>query len=99
MTLNTDNPKAPKRPRRMARPPCDEYVLQLKLPRKAALVEELLQQAAGASIDEMGAATGWQAHSCRAFLSGMRKKGRVLERAKREDGTTVYRIMPLAEVG
>lgn len=62
-------------------------------PSKASIVEQLLGKAAGASIAEIGAATEWQPHSCRAFLTGLKKKGRVIERSKRKDGTTVYRII------
>ena len=62
-------------------------------PSKASIVEQLLGKAAGASIAEFGAATGWQPHSCRAFLTGLKKKGRVIERSKRKDGTTIYRII------
>lgn len=69
---------------------------ELKLPAapsKASIVEQLLAKAAGASIADIGAATGWQPHSCRAFLTGLKKKGRVIERSKRKDGTTTYRII------
>jgi hypothetical protein len=59
---------------------------------KAALVEELLQRSGGASLDDLCQATGWLPHTCRAFLTGLRKKGRTVERSKREDGVTIYRI-------
>lgn len=62
-------------------------------PSKASFVEQLLGKAAGASIAEIGAATGWQPHSCRAFFTGLKKKGRVIERSKRKDGTTIYRVI------
>jgi hypothetical protein len=38
-------------------------------------------------------ATGWQAHSVRAYLSGLRKKGRALLRELRKDGTSTYRLV------
>ena len=41
---------------------------------------------------ELIAATGWLPHTTRAALTGLRHKGFVLDRGKREDGTTVYRI-------
>ena len=42
-------------------------------------------------------ATGWQTHTCRAFLTGQRKKGRELIRSKHEDDKTSYRLAaPLA---
>jgi len=40
----------------------------------------LLERAEGASVTEIAAVTGWQAHSVRAALSGLRKRGVVIER-------------------
>jgi hypothetical protein len=56
----------------------------------------LLERAEGASVDELTAMTGWLAHTTRAALTGLRKRGVVIERAKRDDGTTFYRIAPAA---
>jgi len=61
-------------------------------PTKADIVGKLLNSAKGASLDEIVQATGWQHHSCRAFLTGLRKKGHNIIRAKRKDDTTYYRI-------
>lgn len=58
--------------------------------KKSEDFEQLLARDDGASLDELTAATGWQPHSCRAFLTGLRKKGRAIERKKREDGTTIW---------
>lgn len=58
--------------------------------KKSAAFEQLLTREGGASLDELTAATGWQPHSCRAFLTGLRKKGWAIERTHREDGTTVW---------
>lgn len=90
-----------KRPRRMAREPKPEAPSAPPVARpqsKAALVEELLQRSGGASLDALCLATGWLPHTCRAFLTGLRKKGRTVERSRREDGVTIYRIsaMPAA---
>jgi hypothetical protein len=41
-------------------------------------VKKLLRRGKGPSLVELQHATGWQAHSVRAFLSGLRKKGEVL---------------------
>lgn len=88
-------PTTTKRPRRMAReaksdapsaPPA------AKPQSKAALVEDLLQRGDGVSLDDLCQATGWLPHTCRAFLTGLRKKGRAVERIKREDGVTIYRM-------
>jgi DNA-binding MarR family transcriptional regulator len=59
---------------------------------KGEAVLALLQRPEGAGIADMSEATGWQAHSVRAFLSGLRKKGYDVERTKDEAGKAVYRI-------
>ena len=59
---------------------------------KRAQVVALLERASGASLSELIAATGWLPHTTRAALTGLRHKGFVLDRDKRQDGTTVYRI-------
>jgi len=60
---------------------------------KAAIVGKLLSRRRGASLGDITAVTGWQAHSIRAFLTGLRKKGVNLEREQRCDGATGYRIV------
>lgn len=62
-------------------------------PSKASIVESMLTKTPGATIADMNAATGWQPHSCRAFLTGLRKNGKVIERTKRKDGASCYRIV------
>jgi Protein of unknown function (DUF3489) len=59
---------------------------------KAATVTKLLSRARGATLDEIMAQTHWQPHSTRAFLSGIRKKGRVLLKEERKSGETAYRL-------
>ena len=59
---------------------------------KSALVQKLLARARGATLAEMEEATGWQPHSVRAFLTGLRNKGIVLVRETRKDGVSAYRI-------
>jgi hypothetical protein len=63
-----------------------------KPPSKSDSVQKLLGRARGASIAEISAATGWQPHSVRAFLTGLRKKGITILRESRKDGETAYRI-------
>lgn len=58
--------------------------------KKSGAFEQLLTREGGASLDELNIATGWQPHSCRAFLTGLRKKGWAIARKKREDGTTIW---------
>ena len=66
---------------------------------KSATVARLLSRDKGATLDEIASATDWQRHSCRAFLTGMRKKVRLL-RQERSNGGTSYRIVeePAVEV-
>ena len=58
---------------------------------KSDLVAKLLARAKGATVAEVSAATGWQAHSVRAFFSGLRKKGTRLVRDARKSGEACYR--------
>lgn len=69
-----------------ARPPS-------KPSKKSAQVIALLANDDGVSLAQLCAATDWEAHTCRAFLTGLRKKGRALERSHRADGASVYKLM------
>ena len=64
--------------------------------KKASLIA-LLQRADGAAISDLIEATGWQAHSVRAALTGFRKEGKELVRAKDEAGVTHYRLAAEAQ--
>lgn len=59
---------------------------------KSAAVTRLLSREKGATLEEIAKATEWKPHSCRAFLTGIRKKARVL-RQQRSDGSTSYRLV------
>ena len=65
---------------------------------KADTVIKLLLRTKGATAVELIAATGWQPHSVRAFLSGLRKKGRVIVREARKSGEFAYRIVTTPSV-
>jgi hypothetical protein len=69
--------------------------MQTKATTKAAMVSKILSREKGATLLEMSKATGWQPHSCRAFLTGLRKKARILKE-QRGDGKLSYRIEPVA---
>jgi len=58
---------------------------------KFANVIALLEREQGATLEEMVHATGWLAHTTRAALTGLRKKGHTIEREKR-DNVSSYRI-------
>ena len=59
---------------------------------KASVVTGLLTRTKGATLEEMMAATTWQPHSVRAFLSGLRKKGNDLVKEQRKSGEQAYRM-------
>ena len=59
---------------------------------KGDLVIAGLRAEEGVTIADLCQATGWLPHSCRAFFTGLRKSGRPVERSKRPDGTTVYKL-------
>lgn len=58
-----------------------------KSPGKSHTVLALLKRDGGASLAEITDATGWQPHSARAVLTGFRKRGYSIEKAKADDGT------------
>ena len=64
---------------------------QAKATTKAAMVTRILSRDRGATVLEMSKATGWQPHSCRAFLTGLRKKHAVVKE-QRGDGKLAYRL-------
>ncbi len=61
-------------------------------PSKKAAILNLLQRPDGAAIGDLTAATGWQVHSVRAALTGLRKEGKELVRIKDGGGVTHYRL-------
>lgn len=75
--------------------PKPQTVAEPKAPKgKVAVLVALLRQPSGATIGEMMAATGWQAHSVRGAMSGSIKKalGTEVVSEKAEAGR-VYRIV------
>jgi hypothetical protein len=64
---------------------------QTKKQSKSATVTKLLSRGTGATLAEIMKSTGWKEHSCRAFLTGVRK-GSKLTKEQRADGKTAYRI-------
>lgn len=90
---------AARRPRRMAREPQSAEGMMGNLPSpaprgtKAQIVLDLLQRSEGCSLDDLVGATGWQPHTTRAVLTGLRKKGHRLSSWKPEAGARIYRIV------
>ena len=91
---------SPKKPRRLARPPaamqdaCNAVATTVQ-PTKQALVMAMLEIDGGASLAAISEATGWQPHTVRAALTGLRKKGHSIIR-RSVDGNTCYAIAPAA---
>lgn len=54
-------------------------------------VIDLLTREGGVTLDEMSALAGWLPHSTRSFMTGLKKKGHVIESDK-IDGVRSYRI-------
>ena len=52
----------------------------------------LLGRPEGAGMADLMATTGWQAHSVRAALTGFRKRGIPVTRAKDQADVTIYRV-------
>jgi DNA-binding MarR family transcriptional regulator len=61
-------------------------------PTKISAVIKLLKRKNGATLNDIFKATGWQQHSVRAALTGLRKKGHAIERNSSGD-TSYYRIV------
>ncbi|KAA2235984.1 DUF3489 domain-containing protein [Salinarimonas soli] len=77
-------PSIPRQPRQSASP---------REGTKRALVIGLLERPAGATLDELVAATGWLPHTTRAALTGLRQKGLTLAKSRNEASCTAYRII------
>jgi len=65
-----------------------------RLGSKQALVIEMLSAKDGATIEALIAATGWLAHTTRAALTGLRKRGFTIELIREKGQASIYRIAP-----
>ena len=93
-------PKTPKPapPARVARPKPAREPVEAKTTRalsKGETIEALLRRPEGATIEQMSAATNWQGHSVRAYVTATLGKKRELpiQRTKAQGGVSVYRIL------
>lgn len=62
---------------------------------KTDRLREILTKPNGATLEAICKVTGWQPHSARAALSGLRKAGYTIERERTgadKTGTSVYRL-------
>jgi|GEM_PF-1951640 hypothetical protein len=75
-------------------PPKQAKVQNHKRTTKQAMLIDMLKRDAGASIDQIVEATGWQPHTARGAISGALKKklGLTITSEKVEGGGRVYRI-------
>lgn len=109
MTDQTTTKPVTNRARKMAREPetNDPNALQVgqggaaqadptatKPPSKIAIILGLLQRSEGVTLEQMVEATGWQPHTTRAALTGLRKKGHNIARSKVDDATS-YNIVSI----
>ncbi len=93
MTLNKEAAKRKRtqKPRRNTKPGLETR--KLRVESKTAVILRLLQRRTGVTLKDLMAATGWQAHSVRGFISaGGKRKGLRVESSKRKDGQRVYQM-------
>ena len=60
---------------------------------KQDAILKFIERAQGATIAQLQKVTGWQPHSIRAALTGLRKKKYDIGRDKNSKGVNVYRIV------
>jgi hypothetical protein len=63
---------------------------------KRALLIDRLSQPEGTRIDDLTRELGWLPHTVRAALTGLRRKGYLVAREKREGQASIYRATPPA---
>lgn len=68
---------------------------------KITLIREMLAAPEGVTLSALGTATGWQPHSVRAALSGLRKAGLTIDRLAKAEGESEarYRIAAAGGIG
>ena len=66
---------------------------------KLARVIALLERDPGATIEELIAATGWLAHTTRAALTGLRKRGYAVAIDRSDDNRGSFYRIPAGETG
>ena len=62
-------------------------------PKKPEIILKLLKRPKGARIQDLQKATGWQAHSIRAALTGLRKQGVRIDHSRTPSGKTIYKAV------
>ncbi|WP_339631184.1 DUF3489 domain-containing protein [uncultured Sneathiella sp.] len=62
-------------------------------PKKPEIILRLLKRSKGARMQDLQKATGWQAHSIRAALTGLRKQGVRIDHSRTPSGKTIYKAV------
>ena len=85
---------APKKAKAGKRASKSEKPAQARQGSKTAQILDLLKRPGGATLKGIVAATGWQAHSVRGFISGTlgKKLGLAVESVKGENGERTYSL-------
>ncbi len=68
-----------------------EGIETIAVPSKPQQILDLLNRDCGATLAELATLPNWLPHSTRAYLTGLRKKGHVIDNEK-VDGVRRYRI-------
>ncbi|VVS96270.1 DUF3489 domain-containing protein [Erythrobacter sp. EC-HK427] len=98
MTKTTNN--KPKRRYARTQKPAPEAaieptsIIEADTPRRETKISKvitMLSGAEGATLEQIVIATGWQAHTARAAMTGLKKKGHTVVR-EAVDGVSHYRI-------
>jgi len=61
---------------------------------KQAKLVGMLSRKSGVTIAKASEALGWQMHTTRATLTGLKKRGYVIERKDRDGKDSIYFILP-----
>ena len=86
--------KAAKTPKAAKAAPEAPKAKETRVGSKTAQILDLLKRPGGATLQELMAATEWQPHSIRGFISGTlgKKMGLSVESTKGEDGKRTYSL-------
>ena len=68
-----------------------EGIKTIAMPSKPQQILDLLTRDCGATLAELATLVNWLPHSTRAYLTGLRKKGHVIDSDK-VDGVRRYRL-------
>ena len=74
--------------------------LTLKTPRdgtKQSKLVAMLSRKSGVTLPSASKALGWQPHTTSAAMTGLRKRGYIIERRAREGKDSLYMIVSAAE--